>query len=215
MPHTIPSDTTRLYLVRHGATEANLRRPYILQGCGMDLSLNESGQKQGAALAEFLCNHELKHVYCSKLKRAIETATLIARRCEIEVESLDDLQECHVGQWEGLDWASIAERHPDAHRAFIANPATVPYLGGESYGDVLKRARPVIADVIKRHRGEAVAIVGHNVVNRVYLADLMGLDLRKARDLQQSNCCVNVIEARPHETLLMTMNSTFHLDGAF
>jgi broad specificity phosphatase PhoE len=82
---------------------------------------------------------------------------------------------------------------------------------GESYGDVLNRARPIVGGLLAKHRGEAIALVGHNVVNRVYVADLMGLDLRRARELEQSNCCVNVVEARNSKTVLLTMNSTFHL----
>jgi broad specificity phosphatase PhoE len=184
-----------------------------LQGCSIDLPLNDAGRRQATALAEFLSLQGPRRVYCSHLRRAVETATMIAQRSGVAVETIDGLQECNVGQWEGLDWGSIAARHPEAHRAFVADPARVPYLGGESYGDVLARARPTIGGILARHKGEAIAIVGHNVVNRVYIADVMGLDLRKARELEQSNCCVNVIEARDARTVLLTMNATFHLDG--
>jgi len=213
MAHAIHADSTRLYLIRHGATDSNLRKPYVLQGRSVDMSLSETGRKQAAATAAFLTGHGLTRVYSSRLKRAVETAKIIAESHDIEANPLADLHECDVGQWEGMDWATIERAHPDHYRAFLDDPQRVPYLGGECYGDVLRRTRPVIDDLLLRHRGEAIAVVAHNVVNRVLIAHLLGLDLGRARDLRQANGCINVIEGRGGETVLVTMNAIFHLDG--
>ncbi|MCH7989183.1 MAG: histidine phosphatase family protein, partial [Planctomycetes bacterium] len=72
------SDSTFLYLVRHGSTDANIIRPYVLQGRGMDMSLNDLGRKQAQAVGEFLSQQTLHQVYSSGMKRAIETAEQIA-----------------------------------------------------------------------------------------------------------------------------------------
>lgn len=213
MQHALPADTTRLYLIRHGATDSNLRKPYVLQGRSVDMPLSETGRKQAAATAEFLNGYGLTRVYSSGLKRAVETAKIIAERHGIESIPLADLQECDVGQWEGMDWATIERAHPDHYRAFLDDPECVPYLGGECYGDVLRRTRPVIDELLLRHRGEVIAVVAHNVVNRVLVAHWIGLDLYRARDLRQANGCINVIEARGKDVVLVTMNAVFHLDG--
>jgi broad specificity phosphatase PhoE len=205
-------NTTFLYLVRHGSTDANLKRPYILQGRGMDLSLNEVGCQQAQAVGEFLSQWTLQQVYSSGMKRAIETAEQIAKHHELEVQPVEQLAECHVGNWEGMDWESIEQEHPEAYRAFMENPALNPYLGGESYHDVQLRVQPVLQQLLERHVGESIAVVAHNVVNRVYLAGLLGVDLSRAKDLRQTNAGVNVIRYREGETALMTMNAHFHLD---
>jgi broad specificity phosphatase PhoE len=202
---------TTLYLIRHGATEANLRRPYILQGRGVNQSLSETGRVQATALAEFLRTHTLHHIYCSVLTRAVETAETVAAHHGLSVNKLPELTECHVGQWEGLDWGSIRTQYPEAYELFTGNPAENPYLGGESYRDVLARVEPVFTELLRQHRGETIAVVAHNIVNRVYLARILGLDLQKAKDLRQSNCCVNVIRRDNGVTSLETMNSCFHL----
>jgi broad specificity phosphatase PhoE len=208
---TPDSDITHLYLVRHGATEANERRPYVLQGRGVDLGLSPAGRRQAEAVGRFLAGFPLRHVYSSQLLRAVETARAIAAHHNVEVSPLVELSECHVGQWEGMDWDAIMRDHPDAWKAFMENPAECPYLGGESYGDVLRRVKPVIGELLDRHRGESFAIVAHNVVNRVYLAHLLGLDLRHAKGLHQSNGCVNLVRHREGETSLITLNASFHL----
>ena len=209
-----PSDTTWLYLVRHGATEANERKPYVLQGRGVNYGLSATGREQAEALGRFLSEFAVDAVYSSCLLRSYETARAVAAHHGLEVEQIDELAECHVGRWEGKDWETIEREFPEAYWAFISDPAESPYLGGESYGDVLRRVQPVLARLLERHVGQAIVVVGHNVVNRAYLGWLLGLDPRRAKDLRQANCGVNVIQHRNGQTQLLTMNAHFHVPGA-
>ncbi len=206
-----PSGTTFLYLIRHGATPPNEQRPYILQGSGINLGLSPSGQRQAAEVGKFLGDFPLDHVYSSPMIRARETAAAIAAPHQQEVRPVEQLVECSVGYWEGLDWETIQQRHPAEARLFLENPAENPYFGGESYTDTLHRVRPEFQKLLEQHRGESIAIVAHNVVNRVYLASLLGLDLRRAKELRQQNACVNLITQDDHATSVVTMNSVFHL----
>lgn len=206
------SDSTWLYVVRHGATEANERVPYILQGNAMDAGLSPTGERQARLLADFLLQFPIRSVYSSTMLRARQTAQMIATGLSVESAAIPDLHECNVGAWEGLDWNSIRQQYPEAHRKFTENPGENPYLGGESYGDVLRRAKPVIERLAEEHRGESIAVVAHNVVNRALLADLLGVDLRLAPKIPQANCCLNLIRRRATTRLeLMTLNSVFHL----
>lgn len=206
-----PAGTTHLYLIRHGATPPNEQRPYILQGDGIDLSLSANGKRQASEVAEFLSSFPLDHIYCSPMIRARETAAAIAERHAQEIKPVNGLSECCVGHWEGLDWETIKARHPEEARLFHENPAENPYFGGESYSDTLRRVRPIIQELLDQHRGETIAIVAHNVVNRVYLASLMGLELRRAKELRQQNACVNLIAHDDQTTHVVTLNSVFHL----
>jgi broad specificity phosphatase PhoE len=210
MTLTAESDVTWLYLVRHGATEANLRTPYILQGHAIDLPLSPDGEEQSRAVAALLRQFPMTRVFSSSMLRARQTAEAIARELGMAARVEPDLQECDVGIWEGLDWGTIRQRFPEAHARFVANPAEVPYLNGESYGDVLRRAKPVIESLLDRHAGEHIAVVAHNVVNRAYLADLMGLDLRRAPQIAQGNGCVNLVRRRAGRSEVVTLNAVFH-----
>jgi broad specificity phosphatase PhoE len=213
MPPPADPDVTWLYLLRHGATEANERMPPILQGHAIDLPLSPVGGDQARRLAAFLRQFPIVKVFSSSMMRARQTAGAIADELGVAVEVARDLQECDVGAWEGLDWAAIAQRYPREHAGFVANPAEVPYLGGESYGDVLRRARPVIDRLLDENAGKSIAVVAHNVVNRGILADLMGLDLRLAPKIAQGNGCVNLIRRRAGRTDLVTLNALFHIGG--
>jgi len=208
------SNVTNLLLIRHGATPPNEQRPYILQGCGINPGLSESGRKQARALSEFLFRKSaIQHVYCSPMIRARETALAIGERFGLIPQEIAEIHECDVGQWEGKSWNIIMQEFPEAYRAFMDDPSQNRYAGGESYRDVLDRAEPAIQSVLERHPGETVAIVAHNVVNRVYLANLMGLEIKRAKEIAQTNTGINIIRHKQGDTRLVTMNAIFHLSG--
>ena len=68
-------------------------------------------------------------------------------------------------------------------------------------------------ELLERHRGETVLIVAHNVVNRVYLADLLGLGLGQARQVKLDNCGISVVVRDDDGTTVNTLNAAFHLQG--
>lgn len=207
-----PPDTTRVFLARHGSTAANERQPFVLQGCEIDGPLTELGRKQSRLLAEALAGFPIHAVYASTLRRARETAEFVAACHHLEVHTIHDLRECSVGRWEGRDWASIQRDDPEAYARFFADPVNTPHPGGESYRDVLQRAQRVFADLFARHAGENIVVVGHNMLNRAFLAEYVGIELRHARRLKQSNCCLNLLQHRAGVTELVTLNSVLHLE---
>lgn len=202
---------TTLYLIRHGATLQNESRPVVLQGCGINGPLSDTGLQQAADVARVLSSFPLTAVYASPMLRAQQTAAAIAEPHSLSLNTVKPLHEVDVGDWEGLAWTQIMEEQPEAYAHFIADPGTVPYRGGESYGDVLARAKPQVLKLLSRHEGESVAVVAHNVVNRVLLADLLGVPLRQAKDICQANCCVNVIRFQKGTAEVVTMNAELPL----
>ena len=202
---------TRLFLVRHGSTEANERRPFVLQGSEIDGPLTVNGQRQAAQLAEFLAAVELSAIYTSPMIRASQTAACCAESRDLSAAPLDSLKECRVGRWQGLSWDQIRERDPAECERFLADPALEPHPGGESYQDLLARVAPAIDGILAAHTGKNVLVVAHNMVNRAYLAHLLGIDLRFARRIRQTNCCINIIHRSSEFTDVVTVNSVWHL----
>src|SRR5438552_3915423 len=69
---------TTLYLLRHGATEANLARPARLQGRKHNPPLAPLGERQAALTRDLLAVRPIDFCYCSPLLRAVQTAEIIA-----------------------------------------------------------------------------------------------------------------------------------------
>ncbi|MBI3465829.1 MAG: histidine phosphatase family protein [Planctomycetes bacterium] len=211
-PFIMPDEhTAYLYLVRHGATEANLHQPPWLQGCRIDLPLCEVGRQQAEAVARLLAGAGVSRVVSSPLRRATQTAEMIAASHGLAIETVPALAECDVGRWEGLDWETIARQEPEAYRQFHADPAEYDYGGGENLADVHRRAAPALDALLAQSAGQVVMAVSHQVVNRTYLASLLGLPLRQARSIRQDNGGVNLLRRRAGKVELITLNAVFHL----
>jgi broad specificity phosphatase PhoE len=200
-----------MYLLRHGATANNLANPPLLQGRGLDPELSDAGRQQAACAAKLLAAQRLRAVYSSPLIRARQTAELIAEPHGLAISLVSAIAEVDVGQWEGRSWKEISRTEPESYRKFIADSANHGYLGGENMNQVLERCAPALHALMQQHLGAEIAVSAHNVVNRVYVANLLGIPISRAREINQHNCGVNVIRFRCDEVKVLSLNSTFHL----
>ena len=204
---------TVLYLLRHAATEANLGRPSRLQGRRHNPPLARLGVRQAEATRDFLAIRPIDVCYCSPLLRAVQTATIVAAPHGIAPEPLDTLTECDVGRWEGLDWQAIRYLDAEAYQLFAENPGEHGYPGGESFADVYQRVASTLEDLLNVHAGHSILVVAHHVVNRTYLAGLLGLSFEQARHMTLDTCGISVVLREGDKTGVSTLNAAFHLQG--
>lgn len=204
-----PAATTRLYLVRHGATQLTAEDRFS-GAIGIDLS--DEGRHQVGRLADRLDQEAIKAVYCSPLSRTVETAEILARPHRLPLVRRDGLREISHGRWEGLTRSEVEERYADEYAAWEADPFTFAPEGGESGVAVLARALPVVREIVTLHRGETVLVVSHKATLRLVLSSLLGFDPRGYRDrLDQSPACLNVVDfCDPVRARLMSFNDTSH-----
>ena len=202
-----------LYLIRHGATEANTRRPYVLQGRRTDLPLSEIGLRQAEAVGRALEDRAIDHVVSSPLRRARQTAEVLAEPHGVSVQLMDDLTECDVGRWEGLSWEDVRRQDGPYLDTFEADPGTVPYADGESFQQVQDRAVPAVERLIRDQPTGNLVIVTHNVVARVIVAHVCGVPIAKARTIRLDNGGITIVSIADGTENLLTLNSVLHLDG--
>lgn len=213
MPPCPAPDTCWLYLIRHGATANNRARPPRLQGRRSDPGLSDEGHEQSRRTGRALAERRVAVVYASPLLRARETAEAIAAPHDLEVETVDELIEVDVGDWEGEPWDRIEQSNPEAYRLFMTDASVHPYLGGENLGTVQARVIPAFERLMAENLGRVIVAVAHNCVNRAYLAHLLNMPLAKYRSVPQDNCGVNLIRYRGDRIKLVTVNEVVHLDG--
>ncbi len=140
---------TEICLVRHGETDWNLEKR--TQGI-TDIPLNQTGRDQALATAEMLRSEPWDAVYSSPLKRAHETAQVIAAHLGIEAIHLRrGLQERHFGDAEGILASERKER--------FGNGMDIP--GAETWDEVLHRGLVVLRTIVRDHPGDRVVVVSH------------------------------------------------------
>jgi probable phosphoglycerate mutase len=203
--------TTRVFLVRHGATVLSAEDRFA---GSTDVELSDEGRGQARALARRMAHETLDAVYCSPMKRTIETATLAVAPHGKVPEPVQGLQEIDHGRWEGMTRAEVEAGHAPEYAAWEADPFTFAPEGGESGLEVLARALPVVREIVVRHEGEAVLVVSHKATIRLLISSLLGFDARGYRDrLDQHPCCLNILDFRdPVRARLMLFNDVSHYE---
>jgi probable phosphoglycerate mutase len=200
---------TRLYLVRHGATQLTAEDRFS-GAIGVDLSVE--GRAQVERLAERLASEPISAVYASPLSRTVETATILATPHRLPVVQRDGLREISHGRWEGLSRQDVETRFAEEYAAWDADPFTFAPEGGESGLAVLARSLPVIREIVVTHVGQNVLVVSHKATLRLLLSSLLGFDERGYRDrLDQSPACLNVVDFKDSvRARLMLFNDVSH-----
>lgn len=201
----------RLFLVRHGETEAN--RLGLALGRD-DVPLNERGLRQAEQVARALAGEPLAAVYSSPLQRALHMARAVAAPHDLTVQVEERLIEMDIGEADGLTLAEVGSRYPGLLEAWVSEEGpTQPMPGGERLVDVQERAWSAAQDLAARHGDEAVAAVTHNFVILSVLVRVLGMELAQFRRLHHSVGALSVVDFLPARVTLVRLNDTCHLEA--
>jgi broad specificity phosphatase PhoE len=167
---------TTILLARHGETDWNREKRW--QGLA-DPPLNERGREQARALAERLEPVPFTAIYASDLRRASETARLVAEGRGLGVTTMPELREIDVGSWTGLTQAEVQERFPDAYAGLRARTGR-GWEDGETFGELAQRVLNALRRIAREHH-DPVLVVTHSGPIRTVQAHALGLDFAADR----------------------------------
>jgi broad specificity phosphatase PhoE len=170
---------TTILLVRHGETDWN--REGRWQGHA-DTPLNATGREQARELERLLNGIELDAVYSSDLRRALETAEIVARAKGLTVIPVSALREIDDLEWTGLTWPEIQSRFPEGARRHVAGGSG--WELGETWDAMSERVLVAIGRIAAAHPAGCVLCVLHGGPIRAVLAHAAGLDLGEYRRTQ-------------------------------
>ncbi len=163
---------TTILLARHGETDWN--RDGRWQGWA-DPPLNETGRAQARALAEQLRSTPFDAVYSSDLRRAFETAEILASSHGVDVVADPGLREIDIGSWSGLTRAEIDERFPAACSS-TARPRE----------EHRARVLAAIERIARAHPGERILVVTHGGTMRALHDQVSERALPPGRELRRA-----------------------------
>jgi broad specificity phosphatase PhoE/ribonuclease HI len=213
---------TRLLLVRHGQTELSVQRRYSGRG---EVALTALGERQAKAVAGRVAgivagtdgdtdtgtDAASTPIVSSPLGRARQTAAAVADATGGVVEVHEGLVETDFGAWERLTFAQAAQRDPDLHTRWLADPA-LPAPDGESFDAVHRRVRRVRDELIARVGGRTVIVVSHVTPIKSLLR--MGLDAGPSLlfRLHLDPASLSIVEFYPDgNASVRLVNDTSHL----
>jgi broad specificity phosphatase PhoE len=209
-----------LYLIRHGQTDFNKQQKF--QGRGIDAPLNARGKAQARAIARDFQERGivLDYMFCSSLKRTMETAEPLAIQQSLRVEAAGELDEMDFGQLEGTYVKDHGPLLEELQREWSSGNVQHSVPGGEHPEEVYARANAFVRGVLSKvfaassHRTMKpleIAFFIHGRLLRILLSEWLGLGLANMHKIEHTNGAINHIETDGHHFKAIECNRTLHL----
>ncbi len=213
---------TRVIIVRHGQSSYNALK--IIQGRCDESVLTEKGAADAQTVGKALSNLSFDAVYSSPLQRARKTAEVILPYLPGSPELLTpaSLMEVDLPLWEKLRRQEVQEKFAQDYRCWKERPHE--FCMNLSSTEGTRKHFPVLAlyeqaqqfwqEILPRHPGGTILIVAHNGINRCLITSALGIPPELYHSIQQSNCCINVLNfagAWGDLVQLESLNQTSHV----
>jgi broad specificity phosphatase PhoE len=207
----------RLYLVRHGENKANLTKEFSYRK--VDYSLTEKGILQSQQTAEYFKDKQVDEIYSSPLKRAIETAEIIARTTGGNITILENFREINVGDLEDRPPTDENWRiYGNVIKEWYNGRPEASFPGGENYIMLTHRLREGVEQIVEGKDDKNIVVVAHGGVFVTVMIDLCrNVKPEDLRGAHYHNCAISEIEvSRANGELvgeLIGWGACFHLSG--
>ncbi|MGI6074806.1 MAG: histidine phosphatase family protein [Pyramidobacter sp.] len=155
----------RLYLIRHGAAESNLKRLYLGRN---DVPLCQTGVQQAQdRAAQGL--PAVEQLFSSPLSRCLQTAHILYPALQPVV--IDEFMEIDFGRFEGKSHRELLKSDADYGR-WLASGGEAPIPGGESMKQLKERVKRGFFKLLKLCTCSSAAAVVHGGTIMALLSEL-------------------------------------------
>lgn len=202
-------NSKKVYLIRHGQTDFNLKN--IVQGSGVDTDLNDLGRRQAQAFFEAYKHISFDKIYTSALKRSQQSVQQFID-LGIPHDPLVGLNEISWGVREGHRITAQEDEyyHHMLEQWQLGNTAA-RLQGGESPDDVIKRMSPAVDYIMKHTEEKTILICMHGRAIRILLCHLLNYPLRSMDMFEHTNLGLYLLNYTGTMFQVEKYNDTNHL----
>lgn len=195
-----------ILLCRHGETDTNVVGKTHLPDD--EVGLNDTGRSQASRLAALAVEHDVRAIFASPEKRAIETARIVGQPLGLKPTVITDLRERNWGDWNGEPWSEIEAKIKDKT---LNDRYTFVPPHGESWEQMEQRLKRAVDKVAQSAIGN-VMIVTHGGALRAIVPVLKREGLARSLGYNFENASVTSFSYSPPEAYkLLGENDTTHL----
>ncbi|MBM3920693.1 MAG: histidine phosphatase family protein [Sphingomonadales bacterium] len=212
-PQNSASGTTKtIYLIRHGQTDFNLQG--IVQGCGVDTDLNETGRWQAQQFFDAYHHIDFDPVFVSRLKRTHQTVAPFIHKKNANHIIIPELDEINWGIMEGV--VPTEESHASFHQMVAewrSGNLHTAVEGGETPAELYGRQKTGLQTLEKHIAAKPVLVCMHGRAMRSFLCLLTNHPLHLMDDFEHTNVCLYILEKNSDEAYyrILLNNSNTHL----
>ena len=182
------------------------------------MNLSARGRAQARKLAGYLRGRTIDAIYASPMKRVQQTLAPLLKNGASTLRSatedgpaqtiLPALRELDFGDWTGLGWQAVSEQFGFSAYEWLDQIEFKGAPNGESGKTFRARVEPCLREIIRRHRGQNVAVFCHGGVVRMMLAILLDLPLPKTSQFEIEYASVTQVALHPHMAEVELLNFT-------
>lgn len=199
-----------IFLIRHGQKMEDDKNHE-------SLGLTEKGFEQADLLGRRLSKYDIKKIYSSNMKRAVQTSEGLNKYLGVEIITKPELREIHMGDCDTYGWNYLEENYPLFIEEFRKHNSDLRYPpNGECGDDVWQRVKEVIYEMIETDY-ENVAVVTHGGVIRSLICGLLNIDQSRRFYLGNppENCSISMIkyDKKSKEFFIHSFNDCAHLES--
>lgn len=197
-----------IYIIRHGETDYN--RLGVVQGCGIDSSLNEKGIKQAQSFYNYYKDIQFQKIYTSALQRT-QQSVLPFIEAGKPYQVFSQLNEISWGVFEGKPQNETERKaYWDVVNAWKFGNFNAKIENGESAAELQMRQESFI-QLLKFQKESCVLVATHGRAMKSLLCTMLQLPLTQMESFEHSNLCLYILEFNGHSFELITKNDTMHL----
>jgi phosphoserine phosphatase len=213
---------TRVIIVRHGQSSYNAQKR--IQGRINDSILTEKGIADAQIVGKTLSSLTVDAFYCSPLQRASKTAEIIHSNLNNppQLQPSEKLLEIDLPLWEKMEKSEVKAKYPEDYQLWKEHPDRFKMILSDGEGEkehypvvsLYQQAREFWQEALSQNRDKTILIVAHNGINRCLLMSALGIPVSLYQSIQQSNCCINVLnfsDGWGSLVQLESLNQTAHL----
>ena len=194
----------RLWLVRHGETEANVAGLYSGHA---PTPLTERGIAQAQTLGTLLRNVPVDNVLCSELERARHTTQLILAEREVPVRNMPELNEMFFGDWEMRHHRDLAREDAENYAVWCNDWQNATPTNGEGFQTFSQRVERFIAQLADYKACQNLLVVSHQGVLSVLIARLLSMPAAAMWHFRVEQGCWSAIDFCDDFAVLKVLNS--------
>ena len=194
-----------IIFLRHGQAENNTKK--ILAGRTPGVNLTEEGKKQAEQAGKMLQSLNVSAIYSSPIDRAVQTAEIIKKHCNIEFKTDDRLIELNMCQFTIMPYQEIFNKYGNVFLKFYSGSEEVSENGVETFTEVKKRINEMVNFVINKHKNENVVLVTHMDPIKAMIGRVLKLKPEVLFELIIANASLSIIKNHDQNFYLTAINA--------
>ena len=181
-----------IIFLRHGQAENNTKK--ILAGRSPGVNLTETGIQQAEQTGKMLELLNVSKIYSSPIDRALQTAEIVGKHCDLEIIPDQRLIELDMGKFTKMPYDEIFAKHGNVFLKFYAGDDEVRENGVETFANVQKRVFDMVDFVVKNHKNENVVLVTHMDPIKAMIGRVLNLKPEILFELIIANASLNIFK---------------------